>query len=215
MSPAMAVILAEEGERSPVNVSVSSGTVVWLIVAAVVLLVIVALVALILLRRPSRRARLRQAFLEVQLDAMPEGPRRAVVRLRLQLDEALAATRAAVALEGDGPSFGELGAIASRLDRMGDRLARQLDAVRSEAVGDRALGKMIPLLRDRVRAVESLADSVCTVAARTTAGAQEPELAALRQQVDDEAEALEAGVETLRRLGSPQTDGQANQRGPR
>lgn len=173
-----------------------------LAVVALVVLVILAGVAFVVYRRTRTDARWRRAWLRTKLQAMPPGPQRELVRLRLRLQAIVEGVRSAVALaEVDGRVAGDLPGLLERTEAAAKPLATQLAMLESE--GDRAaLRTLLPPLRRRVDELETVASRLRRAAMLSIGGETSVELRRLTEDANQELLALQAGVEALDRLGT-------------
>lgn len=130
----LAVILGDEGgegggEGGPrINVNVPWQVAAAIIAAVVVLLDLAAIVLLILGRRPGRLPIWRQKRGEIEETMLDEGPRGALIRLRLQLDDAIAIAKSAAAIEL--ADIGDLRLLVKQLESAAGRIAANRRAPR-------------------------------------------------------------------------------------
>lgn len=194
-------MLADEGPSA--DYSQVPPTVYVIGAVVVVVLLIAAAVALFLVYRWARRSGAwRRTSLALQAEAL-SGPRRDLARMRIDVDEALATARAAVAAAGDGGStVGDLDVLVDQLQSMGERLAAQLDRLSGGAVSASALERMLPPLRARVDDMGRLAGQLAEAAAAAVGGAAGVELEGITAGVADELGVLDARVAALRELAN-------------
>lgn len=176
-----------------------------LAIVVLVLLVVLAVVAFVVYRRTRRDARWRRAWSRMRLQAMPPGPQRELVRLRLRLQAIVDGVRSAVGLaEIDGRVAGDLPGLLERTEAAAVPLANQLAILESE--GDRdALRTLLPPLRRRVDELETVASRLRR-AAMLSVGGETGDLRRLTSDADQELLALQAGVDALDRLGTDYVD---------
>lgn len=177
-----------------------------LAIVVLVLLVVLAVVAFVVYRRTRRDARWRRAWFRMKLQAMPPGPQRELVRLRLRLQAIVDGVRSAVGLaEIDGRVAGDLPGLLERTEAAAAPLANQLAMLESE--GDRdALRTLLPPLRRRVDELETVASRLRRAAMLSVGGETVADLRRLTSDADQELLALQAGVDALDRLGTEYVD---------
>lgn len=189
---------------------------------AIVLLSIGVMVTVVLVVRALvRRVRRSRTFGATTLRTrarVSHGPQRAVLALRVRLDDALRSGRAAVELTAQtggaggpggpggargsrGPrgSRGELPRLFRRIDEEGGVLDLQLRLMESET-SSAVLADEIPAARSRVEQVEALVRRVRDAVASALSGTTDDALSALGSDVDREVAALQAGIEELQAL---------------
>lgn len=201
----LAQVLGEENGPG-MNVNVPWQVVAVAIVVLVVLLAIAAVVLLIMGRRPGRLPLWRRKRLELEETVLGEGPRRALVRLRLQLDEAMAVARSAAS--GGAADVGDLRLLVQRLDAATGRIAAQIDSLIGAGAGaDNVPKRVVEAIRARVRDIESVASSIADAASATVAGSTAVEIEALTEDVRDQLELVDARTQALRELsGRPEPE---------
>lgn len=191
-----------DGGGPQVNVNVP-----WQVVAAViaglVLLVVLAGIALLILgRRPGRLPLWRQKRLEVEETMLGEGPRRALIRLRLQLDEATAVAKSAVATEA--ADIGDLRLLVMQLESATGRIAAQTDALLGSGA-DNIPRRVVDAVRARVREIESAAASLSEAATAAVTGATEVQIEELSRGVRDQIQLVDDRTDALRELSNTGT----------
>lgn len=185
--------------------------VVLIMLGAIVLLSIGVMVAFVLVvRAVVHRVRRSRAVSGTALRArarVARGPQRAVLALRVRLDESMRSGRAAIQIAADGSgSGGELPRLFQRVGDEASVLDLQLRLMESET--DAAeLADELPTARGRVEQVELLVRRVRHAVSAGLAGASDDALSALGADVDREVTALHAGIEELQRLN--RRDGRA------
>jgi hypothetical protein len=176
-----------------VTVGVSSLLVARGVVIALVLLGFGgALTAARLHRLPVWRLGVRRLVLEAQAEMLEEGPRLALVHLRLQLDEALTLIEPP---GWPGMELGDVGRWARRLHDNGGRAAVQLDSL-LRAKTDSA--SVVRVARTLVGEIDELADRLARAAIGTAAGVPDVDLAELRAGIEERLTAVETRTQTLR-----------------
>jgi len=172
----------------------------WLLVATgiVISLTLVGLgFVLTAVRRHRQRVwrlGVRRLVLEAQAEMLEEGPRLALVRLRLQLDEALTL----IAPSGwAGAELGDVERLARRLHDNGRHAAALLDSL-LHAKTDSA--SVVGVARTLVREIDVLADRLARAAIGAAARVPDVELEELRAGVEERVTAVEARTETLRAM---------------
>lgn len=203
----LGVVLGDEGGGDGggprVNVNVPWQVVAWAIVAIVVLVLLAGVVLLILGRRPGRLPLWRQKRLEVEETMLGEGPRRALIRLRLQLDDAVAVAKSAVATEV--ADIGDLQLLVMQLDSAAGRMAGQIDAL-LDSGADNVPRRIVDAVRARVREIERAAGSLSDAATAAVTGATAVQIDELSRGVRDQLQYVEDRTDALRELtntGSP------------
>jgi len=200
----VAQMLADEGEGPRVNVNVPWQVVAWAIAGVVALLVITAAVLLILGRRPGRLPFWRQKRLAIEETMLGEGPRRALVRLRLQLDDAIAVAKSAAAM--DGADIGDLRLLVHRFEAAAGRMAKQIDSLLAGGA-DSVPKRVVDAVRARVRDLEAVAASLSEAATAAVAGSTAVEIEALTEDVRGQLELVDARTDALRELsGRPEPE---------
>ena len=133
-------------------------------------------------------------MLEAQAEILEDGPRLALVRLRLQLGEALGSIDTAAQLGGE---FGDVGLLARRLQAAGGRAAGQLDTLlRAKATA----APVVAAVRTQVREIEALAERLAETAAGVIGGAADVEFGELRAGLEEQVAVVEARTTALRNL---------------
>lgn len=203
MSSALLVLGAQvvadgEGGGGPaVRVNVPWQVVAWGVVGILVLLAIGGVAFLILGRRPGRLPMWRQKRLAVEESLLGEGPRRALIRLRLQLDEGLGVAKAALAI--DGADIGDLRLLVMRLEAAATRVGQQIDALLQNGA-DSLNRSVVDALRQRVREIESAADALAGAATATAAGSSAAEIEEITHGVRGQLELVDVRTDALREL---------------
>lgn len=201
---ALAQMVADEGGGPRVNVNVPWQLVAWAIAGVVALLVVTAVVLVILGRRPGRLPFWRQKRLAIEETMLGEGPRRALVRLRLQLDDAIAVAKSAAAM--DGADIGDLQLLVHRFKTAAGRMAKQIDALLAGGA-DSGPKRVIDAVRARVRDLEAVAASLSDAASAAVAGSAALEIEALTDDVRSQLELVDARTDALRELsGRPEAE---------
>lgn len=203
----LGVVLGDEGGGDGggprVNVNVPWQVVAWAIAAIVVLVLLAGVVLLILGRRPGRLPLWRQKRLEVEETMLGEGPRRALIRLRLQLDDAVAVAKSAVATEV--ADIGDLRLLVMQLDSAAGRMAGQIDAL-LDSGADNVSRHVVDAVRGRVREIEGAAGSLSEAATAAVTGATAVQIDELSRGVRDQLQYVEDRTDALHELqntGSP------------
>jgi hypothetical protein len=177
------------------------GVIVLLSIGAMVTFV---LVARSMVRRVRRNRALSGATLRTRA-RVARGPQRAVLALRVRLDETLRSGDAAIAVVADGTasvaagSRHELPRLFRRIADEGGVLDLQLRLMESETDAA-ALADELPAARHRVEQVEDLVKQVRSAVASALSGSTDDMLTALGSEVDREVAALHAGIEELQAL---------------
>lgn len=179
---------------------------VWLVAFGVLLLLLLSVVLWLrhLWRRARRRGLLRPdriegGLLALQASVLPDGPAHDATVLRRRLAGELADTRAALAAAASAAPVGGLPAVLVRLTAAAADVDGQLRAAQGERDPERqaaALSAAVP----GAEAILAAADRIRAALATTRAALDEPELAALGRDVDDEVSALNAYTEAYREL---------------
>ena len=172
------------------------------ILGALLIIVLVAIVlGLLVYRRARRDGRWGPLVLALQLESAPPGPRREVLKLRMQLQRALARARRAVAASVSEGSRSEIDDLCERALRTGAIIDRQLRILQTET----DVSAVRDGLRDarlRVDELDAVANRISEAARTTLASSMDGSLDELRGDADRELEALRAGVDALDRLDS-------------
>lgn len=200
-----AVILGDEGGNGGgprINVNVPWQVIAAVIAAAVVLLILAGVVLLILGRRPGRLPIWRQKRLEIEETMLNEGPRRALIRLRLQLDEATAMAKSAAAT--DAAEIGDLQLLVMQLESAAGRLAAQIDAL-LDGGGDNVPRHIVDAVRARVRELEAASGSLADAATAAVTGATAVQIQELSTGVRDQLQLVEDRTDALRELSTSNT----------
>jgi len=202
---AMAQVVGDdEGGGSQINVNVPWQVVAWVIVGVVVLLIIGAVALLILGRRPGRLPVWRQKRLALEESMLGEGPRRALIRLRLQLDDATAVAKSAATMEG--ADMGDLQLLVRRHEAAAGRIANQIDSLLGGGADD-VPKRVVDAVRARVRDLEAVAASLSDAATAVGTGSSAVEIEALTDDVRDQLELVDARTDALRELsGRPEPE---------
>lgn len=207
----LAVILGDEGGEGgggegvggpQVNVNVSWQVVAVLVAAVVVLLLLAGIVVLILGRRPGRLPIWRQKRLEIEETMLNEGPRRALIRLRLQLDDAISIAKSTAATEaGD---IGDLRLLVHQLESAAGRVAAQIDAL-LHGGSDNIPRHVVDAVRARVRELEAAGGSLADAATAAVTGATAVQIQELSTGVRDQLKLVEDRTDALRELSDSNT----------
>ena len=128
------------------------------------------------------------------------GPQRAILGLRVRLQQSLESGKAAVdlAARGAGPR-GELPRLFRRIEQEGVAMDLQLQLMESEA-DPAVLAADLPAATVRVEQVVALVRRLRAAVASGLAGLTDDTLTTLSTEMDREVAALHAGVEELRAL---------------
>lgn len=163
--------------------------------------VTVILIVRAVYRRIRRSRALNGAVLKSRT-ALSWGPRHAVLRLQVQLTEALDSGRAAIdlAVRSNGRR-GELPRIFRRIEAEGVALQAQLRLMETETDAA-ALADELPAASLRVEQVSEMIRRLRASVAAGLGDTTGDSLAALHAEVDREVAALHAGVEELRTLNA-------------
>lgn len=137
--------------------------------------------------RPLAGATRLQELVE-QAESMPPSPTRTVVRLRVELEESVAA--AEVAADAAGTGVLDLSRTVGRLRRAAAELDADLATMATR--GDAALGPVVTVLRGRVRELQSVADRVVVLSRDAAADAGRGDLRVLHEALDHELNVLDA-----------------------
>ncbi|MDQ6947629.1 MAG: hypothetical protein M3256_15510 [Actinomycetota bacterium] len=200
----LAQMLADEGGGPRVNVNIPWQVVAWAIAGVVALLAVAVVVLLILGRRPGRLPVWRQKRLAIEETMLGEGPRRALVRLRLQLDDAIAVAKSAAAM--DGADIGDLRLLVHRFETAAGRMAGQIDSLLDGGAVS-APKRVVDAVRARVRDLEAVAASLSDAAGAVVAGSAALEIDALTDDVRSQLELVDARTDALRELsGRPEAE---------
>lgn len=182
--------------------------------AAVAVVVVALMVVAMLARRAIRKRRTtrlgpRRLLLEAQLELLGEGPERALVRLRLQLDEATTTLGTSRAIAGPEP-IGDLRLINQQTQASAARVAAVLDDLIGLRV-TRVSKPAVDLLREQVRHIEALADTLNESALRSASTMTTMELEELTDSLRDHLSYLDAYDDALRSLNRGVTYDPENQ----
>jgi hypothetical protein len=161
--------------------------------------VVVVLVVRSMFKRIRRNRAINGAALRVR-SQLNWGPRREVLKLRVQLKETLGSGQAALDLvvHSDGLR-GELPRLFRRLESEGHALDAQLRLLETE--NDQAvLAEMLPTLRHRVDHVAYIVRRMRSAVGSVLGGNSDDSLTALRSEIDREITAVRAGVQELHEL---------------
>ncbi len=161
--------------------------------------VAVVLVVRSMFKRIRRNRAINGAALRVR-SQLNWGPRREVLKLRVQLKETLGSGQAALDLvvHSDGLR-GELPRLFRRLESEGHALDAQLRLLETE--NDQAvLAEMLPTLRHRVDHVAYIVRRMRSAVGSVLGGNSDDSLTALRSEIDREITAVRAGVQELHEL---------------
>jgi hypothetical protein len=176
------------------------GSIVTLGAAAVVA------TGVMLYRRVRRSAALETASLRLHL-VTEAGPRREVVRLRLQLRRALDGGRTAIgAADTANGLAGETPALFRRIQREAATVDQHLRVLQGEDDRD-TLQAALPALRRRVSELTGLVRRLRASVAAGLEAASDSSMAELGADVEREVIALQAGRDRLRNLGRPDEPG--------
>ncbi|MGI9822998.1 hypothetical protein [Agromyces sp. Marseille-Q5079] len=170
------------------------GVVVLLSIGVMVTFV---LVVRSLVRRVRRSRAVGGATLRTKA-RLAHGPQRAVLALRVRLDETLRSGTAAVELIA-APTRSELPRLFRRIGEEGSVLDLQLRLMESET-DSAVLSAELPAARQRVEQVEGLVKQVRSAVASGLSGSTDDALSALGSDVDREVASLHAGIEELQAL---------------
>lgn len=154
-------------------------------------------------RRLRRSGLVDRAVLQVQAATLPAGPAREITDLRQQLIASLTQTRKVLgALTADASAPEMLADLLRRLERATGSLDSYLRLLQTEP--DLAfLRQMMPSLRDRVRTASEDALRLRRVALQWQSEGDRPERELLEVDLRDSVAGLEAGLNEIRHLGSP------------
>lgn len=177
------------------------GVLISLAAIAALSVVTVVLIARAVYRRIRRSRAVNNALLRSRAQ-FSSGPRRKVLALELQLDEALDSGRAAIdlAVRGNGRR-GELPRLFRRIEEEAATLRAQLRLMESETDAA-ALADQLPAAS---LAVDQIADMIRELRASVSAGLGNPTgdaLSALHAELDLEVASLHAGLVELAHLNS-------------
>ena len=183
---------------------------VWLVAVGVllVLALIVVLWARHVWRRSRRRGvlapeRVEGGLLALQAYGLPAGPARDAAVLRRRLSSDVNSTRMAVAAAAAAAPVGELAAVVDRLAAAAGTVDGQLAALAYESdPGRRAAG--LGATRPAAEQILGAAARIRTALVSTRAALDEPALAAVSRDVDEELTGLAAYTQAYRELGGGQ-----------
>lgn len=197
-------MFADEGKQFDWR-SIPAGVYVAIAVVVGVLLVIVLVFGLVAYRRAKRSGRWRRAKLTLQAEVFGPGPQQELAKLRLRLDQSLAAATGSVTASRDVGVASRLDSVNDQLQRAGQRIARQLDVLAATAKGG-ALDRLLTPLQRRVDDVERLGSQIVDAAAAAMAGDADVELDELTRTVAEEIETVNLRLDALRELSHPSTE---------
>ena len=196
-------MFADEGQQFNWN-SIPAGVYVAIAAVVGVLLVILFVVAFIAYRRARRSGTWRRAKLTLQAVVFGPGPQQELAKLRLRLDQSLAAATGSVTASRDVGAASRLDSVNDQLQRAGQRIARQLDVISTTTTGG-ALDRILNPLQRRVDDIERLASQIVDAAGAAMAGDAGVELDELTRSVADEIETVNLRLDALRELSRPAT----------
>lgn len=174
---------------------------VQLYVAAAVIAVVAVLVAIVVgwvvWRRARRSPAWRAAKLHLQAELDPSPARRAVARLRAELDQALAATDRAVAeAAAGGWAVADLPSLARRLDRVAGSLQAELTVLGREP-DNTVVERSLTEAEGRVQRALDIATDLRQAAMTSMRRATDDDLVTLSDDADLETRALRAALDDL------------------
>lgn len=175
----------------------------WVLIAFASTVVAANVAVVLVLRSFYKRIRRNRALNGAALRVRSQlnwGPRREVLKLRVQLKETLSSGQAAIDLvvRSDGLR-GELPRLFRRLESEGDALEAQLRLLETE--NDPAvLAEMLPTLRHRVDHVAYIVRRMRSAVGSILGGTSDDSLTTLRSEIDREITAVRAGVQELHEL---------------
>ncbi|MCL5957749.1 MAG: hypothetical protein M1358_00270 [Chloroflexi bacterium] len=141
-----------------------------------------------------------QGWLAFQAAFMLPGPRREVVRLRVQLTREVRGARKALStIDANGATRGELAILVRRLERLAQTLDSQLRLLSCEP-DEEMLRGFLRLARQRVEEFVGATRRIRQVALAVLGGETDDTLHRLTSDVDREVLALQAGVDALQAL---------------
>ncbi len=198
----LSAVLGDEGGGSQAIVHVPWQVIAAAIVGLLVLALIAGIVLLIVGRRPGRLPLWRRKRLEIEEAMLGEGPRRALVRLRLQLDEAVAVAKSAIATEA--ADIGDFGLLVMQLESAAGRLTRHIDALLASGA-DNVSRQVVDATRARVREIEAAAAALSDAATAAVTGATAVQIEELSRGVEDQLHLVAARTDALRELSGDAT----------
>lgn len=199
-----AILGDDEGGAPQVRVNVPWQVIATAIVGLLVLGVIAGIVLLIVGRRPGRLPLWRRKRLEIEETMLGEGPGRALVRLRLQLDDAVAVAKSTITT--DAADIGDLRLLVMQLESVAGRLARHIDALLASGA-DSVSRQVVDATRARVREIEAVAASLSDAATAAVTGATAVQIDELSRGVQDQLHLVAGRTDALRELSG---DGESN-----
>lgn len=167
---------------------------------AIFLMVLVVAAGLLAYRRLRRSGLVGRTVLELQAGLGTPGPRRQLAQLRLQLQEAISSTSAAIdALEASHRPQRELALLTRQLTPVAAILDTQLRLLQEETDAE-LLQEYLEPARASVMELVRTAQHIRQVVYAILEGEAEGTLTLTMSDVEREVLALQAGVEALRRL---------------
>lgn len=186
------------GTAMPVHLDVIGHVLFWVAIDLVVLLAGLVTAVAILGRRPGRLHVWRRTRLQISEVGLGRGSRRALVRLRLRVDDSVALARSAA--ESEPADFDDRHLLALRLQTTATRVGKQIDALLGGRLADQLPPRLVVTLEERVGSIEAAAQVLVEATSAVVIGATDVELQRLDDDVRGHLELIGWRTEALRDL---------------
>lgn len=180
---------------------ITPGLVIAVLITVFVLLVLLGVASWLVWRRVRRSGRLERGMAVLRAATLPEGPRREIAELRVELHDSLAQSRRVVGNTALGVTPASLADLQRRLRRSGEELDVRLQLLVDEP-DTGLLTRLLPRLRERVAAITANSSALRQTALQFGEELDASRRALLEQDLHDEIAGLESGVREVRALGS-------------